>query len=148
MEQDWGRNRWDAYEVESAPNRTLDCPGESEYVVVQDTSSYAKRFDMIARCTATEVLPPIIYTPDERKQLNVKGINTKMLVTYVQQILAQACGELDRYPLYLILDNATCHSKPQLLEAFHDNGCQSLVDICHSKSTWQLIISRMEGESS
>jgi hypothetical protein len=115
--------------LNQAPNRTLVCPGESEYVVVQDTSSYAKRFDMIACCTAKEVLPPIIYTPDERKQLNVKGINTKMLVTYVQQILAQACGALDRYPLYLILDNATCHSKPQLLEAFHDNGCQSLVDI-------------------
>jgi hypothetical protein len=115
--------------LNEAPARTLACPGEKEYVVVEDTSAYAKRFDMIACCTGKEVLPPIIYTPDERKELNVKGINTKMLVKYIQDILAQACGALDRYPLYLILDKATCHSKPKLLEAFHDNGCQSLVDI-------------------
>jgi DDE superfamily endonuclease len=98
-------------------------------VVVEDTTAYAKRFDMIACCSGKEVLPLIIYTPDERKELKVKGINTKMLVTYVQQILAQAAGALDRYPLYLILDKATCHSKVKLMEAFHDNGCQSLVDI-------------------
>jgi hypothetical protein len=82
---------------------------------------------MIACCTGKEILPPIIYTPDERKELNVKGI--KMLIKYVQDILAQACGALDRYPLYLVLDKATCHSKAKLLEAFHDNGCQSLIDI-------------------
>jgi hypothetical protein len=50
--------------LNEAPNRTLVCPGESEYVVVEDTGSYAKRFDMIACCTGKEVLPPIIYTPD------------------------------------------------------------------------------------
>jgi hypothetical protein len=115
--------------LSEAPTRTLVYPAETEYVVVEDTTTYAKRFDMIACCTGKEVLPPIIYTPDERKEINVKGINTKMLIKYVQDILAQACGALDRYPLYLILDKATCHSKAQLLEAFHDNGCQSLVDI-------------------
>jgi hypothetical protein len=104
--------------LNEAPRTTLVYPGEKEYVVVDDTTSYAKRFDMIACCSGKKVLPPIIYTPEERKTLNVKGINTKMLITYVQQILAQACGALDRYPLYLILilDNATCHSKPQLVE--------------------------------
>jgi hypothetical protein len=115
--------------LNAAPTHTLVALGEKEYVVVEDTSAYAKRYDMIACITSKEVLPPIIYTPDERKTLSVRGINTKMLVTYIQQILAQACGALDRYPLYLILDKATCHSKSQLLEAFHDNGCQSLVDI-------------------
>jgi len=115
--------------LNEAPTHTLVAPSEKEYIVVEDTSSYAKRYDMIACITNKEVLPPIIYTPGERKTINVKGINTKMLVTYIQHILAQACGVLDRYPLYLILDKATCHSKPQILEAFHDNGCQSLVEI-------------------
>lgn len=115
--------------LNTAPTHTLVAPGEKEYVVVEDTSSYAKRYDMIACITSKEVLPPIIYTPDERKAMNVKGINTKMLVTYIQQILAQAVGALDRYPLYLVLDNATCHNKSQILEAFHDNGCQDLVDV-------------------
>jgi hypothetical protein len=115
--------------VNEAPTHTLVAPGESAYVVVEDTTAYAKRYDMIACCTGKEVLPPIIYTPDERKELSVKGINTKMLVTYIQQILAQAAGALDRYPLYLVIDKATCHNKSQILEAFHDNGCQELVDI-------------------
>ena len=118
-----------AMRLNEAPTRTLVYPGESEYVVVEDTTVYAKRYDMIACCTGNEVLPPIIFSPDERKQINVKGINTKMLVKYIQDILAQACGALDRYPLYLVLDKATCHSKDKILEVFHDNGCQSLVDI-------------------
>jgi hypothetical protein len=115
--------------LSAAPARTLVAPGEKEYVVVEDTSTYARRFDMIACVSGKEVLPPIIYTPDDRKAHNAKGINTDMLITYVQQILAQACGALDRYPLYLMLDKATCHSKAKLLEAFHDHGCQELVDI-------------------
>jgi hypothetical protein len=48
---------------------------------------------------------------------------------YIQDILAQACGALDRYPLYLVLDKSTIHNKEEMLEAFHDNGCQELVDI-------------------
>jgi DDE superfamily endonuclease len=115
--------------LNAAPTQTLVASGEKEYVVVEDTSSYAKRYDMIACITSKEVLPPIIYTPDDRKAHNAKGINTDMLIIYIQQILAQAAGALDRYPLYLIIDNATCHSKAKLLEAFHDNGCQELVDI-------------------
>jgi hypothetical protein len=115
--------------LNTAPTYTLGAPGEKEYVVVEDTSSYAKRYDMIACITSKEVLPPIIYTPDERKAMSVKGINTKMLITYIQHTLAQAAGALDRYPLYLVLDNASCHNKAQILEAFHDNGCQDLVDV-------------------
>jgi hypothetical protein len=53
--------------LNEAPAHTLVAPGESAYVVVEDTTAYAKRYDMIACCTGKEVLPPIIYTPDERK---------------------------------------------------------------------------------
>ena len=115
--------------LNGAPTQTLVAPGETEYVVVEDTSLYAKRYDMIACITSKEVLPPIIYTPNERKELKVKGIRTKLLITYIQHTLAPAAGALDRYPLYLVIDNATCHNRSQILEAFHDNGCQSLVDI-------------------
>jgi hypothetical protein len=115
--------------LNAAPTHTLVAPGEKEYVVVEDTSTYAKRFDMIACISSKEVLPPIIYTPKERKTLDVKGINTEMLINFIHNTLAQAAGALDRYPLYLIMDKSTCHNKSQILEAFHDNGCQDLVDV-------------------
>jgi hypothetical protein len=40
-----------------------------------------------------------LFPNRERGDINVKGINTKMLIKYIQDILAQACGALDRYPL-------------------------------------------------
>ena len=78
------------------------------------------------------VFPPIIYTPDERKQEGVKGINTRILHQYVQNLLAQACGALDRYPLYLVLDRARIHNEGQLLQEFHDWGCQEM------KTIWKM----------
>ncbi len=53
--------------LEQAPfKRTLVLPGESAYVEVDDTSSYAPRYDMIAAYSEMEVLPPLIFTPSER----------------------------------------------------------------------------------
>jgi len=49
-------------------------------VIVEDTTQYAKRFNMIACCTSEEVLPPIIFSPSERQQMGVKGINKQMLL--------------------------------------------------------------------
>jgi hypothetical protein len=42
-------------------------PGEKEYVEVTDNSSYARRYDMIACCNGDQVLPPIIFTPEDRQ---------------------------------------------------------------------------------
>jgi hypothetical protein len=115
--------------VSACPNYTLVAPGDDPYIIVEDNTQYAKRYDMIACCTSKEVFPPIVYTPKERKESGVKGINTKMLITYIQNTLAQAAGALDRYPLYLVLDKGTCHNIDQIVEAFHDNGCQELVEV-------------------
>jgi hypothetical protein len=98
-------------------------------VVAEETTTYALRYDMIACCSGKEVLPPMIFTPTEREQIRTRGINTKMLIKYIQDLLAQACGALDRYPLYLVLDRATIHNKKEILQAFHDWGCQDVVDI-------------------
>jgi len=46
--------------------RTLVCPGETECVVVDDMTTPGKCFDTIFWCTGKEVMPPIIYIPDER----------------------------------------------------------------------------------
>lgn len=114
-----------ALRVSEAPTHTITLPGEQPFVLAEDTTSYAKRFDMIACCTSRETLPPIIYAPNERR----KGIDAEMLLAYVRDFLAQSVGALDRYPLTLVLDRATIHQPERLLREFHDWGCQELTEI-------------------
>ena len=64
-----------------------------------------------------------------------------MFIKYIQDILAQACGALDRYPLYLVLDKASIHNEEKILEAFHDNGCQELVEV------WKMPAKAAKGSS-
>lgn len=52
--------------ISEAPNRTLVLPGQDSYVVVDDTSAYAARYDMIACCNSESVFPPMIFTPNDR----------------------------------------------------------------------------------
>lgn len=104
---------------------TIVLPGEPVYIEVADTSSYASRYDMIACCSGKEVLPPIIYAPDDR----AKGINKRMLHQYIQDLLAQSAGALDRYPLCLIIDRASIHTEAEMLQEFHDWGCQELTEV-------------------
>jgi len=111
--------------VGDAATNTIVLPGESSFIQSNETSKYAPRYDMIACCSGKEVLPPIIYAPKERG----KGINDAMLHEYIRQLLAQSAGALDRYPLILVLDRASIHSEEQMLEEFHDWGCQELQEI-------------------
>lgn len=115
--------------VNEAPRTTLVAEGETPYVIVDDTTQYAKRFDMIACCTSEGVLPPIIYSPSERNLIGSKGINKRMLLDYIDDILARACSGLDCYPLYLVLDRARIHNTAHILEAFHEAGCQEMREI-------------------
>jgi len=111
--------------VGDASTATIVLPGEPAFIRADQTSKYAERWDMIACCTSKEVLPPIIYAPKERG----KGINAAMLHEYIRQLLGQAAGALDRYPLILVLDRATIHSEEKMLQEFHDWGCQELTEI-------------------
>lgn len=52
-----------------------------------------------------------------------------MLVEYIRNILAQAAGALDTYPLILVVDRATIHNEQKMIEEFHDWGCQELVEV-------------------
>lgn len=81
--------------------------------------------DMIVVVCGDQVSPPIIYSPDERR----KGITADMLYKAIQDVLAQAAGALDRYPLYLVYDRATIHNDAKVLEAFNDWGCQELKEV-------------------
>ena len=114
-----------AVRISEAPTRTLVLPGETAYVLADDTSRYAPRFDMIACCCGDRVFPPIIYAPNERQ----RGINQHMLLKYIRNILAQAAGALDRYPLTLVLDRATIHDVDKIKQEFNDWGCQELAQV-------------------
>ncbi|MDR3549225.1 MAG: hypothetical protein P4M11_13350 [Candidatus Pacebacteria bacterium] len=114
-----------AMRVNEAPTSTIVLPGEQQFVLAENTTSYATRYDMIACCTSKETLPPIIYAPNERR----KGIDTEMLLAYIRDFLAQSAGALDRYPLTLVVDQSPIHNTERMLEAFHDWGCQELTEI-------------------
>lgn len=117
-----------ALRVSEAATSTLTLPGDDGFVVVEDNSSYAARYDMIACCNGEQVLPPMVFTPQDRARRGVQGITKAMLVEYIQQILAQAIGALDAYPLVLVMDKAAIH-KTDLLQEFHDMGCQDLKEV-------------------
>lgn len=114
-----------AARISEAPTSTLVLPGQQPYVVVDDTSSYAARFDMIACCSGDRVFPPKIFAPQERGA----GINAAMLLAYIRDLLAQAVGALDCYPLYLVVDRSAIHQPEQMLQEFHDWGCQELKEV-------------------
>jgi hypothetical protein len=104
---------------------TIVLPGESPNIATPSTSSYARRFDMIACISGHTTLPPVIYSPNERG----KGVTGAMLLEYIRNLLAQAAGALDVYPLYLYLDKSGIHSEQKMMEEFHDWGCQELTQV-------------------
>jgi hypothetical protein len=80
---------------------------------------------MIACCSGERVFPAIIYTPAERGA----GISQDMLLDYIRNLLAQAVGALDIYPLILVVDSASIHNEEKIMETFHDWGCQEIIKV-------------------
>jgi hypothetical protein len=115
--------------LNAAPRHTLVAPGEQAFVVADDTSTYAARYDMIACCSGNRVFPPKIFSPEDREALGVSGIRKHMVLKYIEDILAQAAGALDLYPLVLVMDKSTVHNAVEMLQEFHDNGCQDMQTI-------------------
>lgn len=111
--------------LSEAPLHTLVLPGEQPYVTAAATASYAPRYDMIASCTASEQLLPIIYAPKERGA----GITLSMLVHFIDDLFAQAVRALDRYPLTLVVDAASIHNTEKIMEALKDRGCGDIVEV-------------------
>jgi hypothetical protein len=111
-----------AVRLSEAPTGTIVLPGEQQYVLATDTTSYAKRFDMIACINGSRVFAPVIYTPKERADAGVKGINTEMLVDYILSTLGQETAALDNPPLTLVLDRARIHNIERVREAFSERG--------------------------
>lgn len=119
-----------ALRLSEAATHTLVLPGETPLVLATETSSYSKRYDMIAVTVGDRVLPPMIYSPAERSDAGVRGINGEMLLEYIDNFLAQAVEGLDRYPLTLVLDRAPIHiNTDRIKQAFHDRGSQSVTEI-------------------
>jgi hypothetical protein len=106
-------------------NYTIVLPNEPSYIETSSTSRYARRYDMIAAISGTTTLPEIIYEPKERQD----GISKEMLLDYIRNLLAQAAGALDVYPLILVVDRATIHVADEILQTFNDWGCQDLVQV-------------------
>jgi hypothetical protein len=111
--------------LSDAATNTIALPGEQAFIRVTQATKYAARYDMIACCSGKELLPPKIFAPDERG----RGITSELLQEYIRDLLAQAAGALDRYPLWLVVDRASIHTEEEMRQEFHDWGCQSLTKI-------------------
>ena len=119
-----------AIRLSEAPSHTIVLPGEQSYVLATETSAYSSRYDMIACCVGDRVLIPKIFSPNERRGADVKGINGAMLRQFIDDVLAQAVEGLDRYPIPLVLDRAPIHMNlDSIRQAFHDRGSESIKDI-------------------
>lgn len=115
--------------INEVPRTTLVAPGEKPYVVVTDSSSYAARYDMIAAVVGNQTLPPIIFTPQDRRTRNVKGINSDMLADFIENVLCPSTNELDNCPIYLVLDRSTIHNTSKIEQALCDGGYAGLREV-------------------
>jgi hypothetical protein len=104
-----------ALRLNAVRHRTLVAPGEQKFVVVEQTDTYAERYDMIACISGDRVFPPMIFSPSDRTRLGVKGITKAMVNTYIDNLLAQAVGALDLFPLTLVVDGSTAHNTGEML---------------------------------
>jgi hypothetical protein len=115
--------------IEEGPKRTLVAEGETQFVVVPEETNKCERYDIIIVITADRVLPPIIYSPEDRREWGVSGIRIGMIEDYIQDILAQAVNALDRYPLYLLMDRAPCHVEDKIKAAFQSFGLNDITEL-------------------
>ncbi|CAF1027512.1 unnamed protein product [Rotaria sp. Silwood1] len=115
--------------INEAPRTTLVAPGENPYVIVTDSSSYAARYDMIAAVVGDQILPSIIYSPADRKTKNVKGINSNMLIDFIENILCPSISTLDYCPIYSVLDKSHIHNISKIKEALGNFECMKSVEI-------------------
>lgn len=111
-----------AVKVNEAPTHTLTAEGEEPIVVVVDTSSYAARYDFIGVVSKNKAFIPVIYSPQDRKRVGVKGVTTEMLVDYILSTLGQETAAMDIPPLTLVLDNAPIHIRDRIAAAFNERG--------------------------
>lgn len=109
---------------------TIVLPGYHPFVTSTNVTSYAPRYDMIAVTANDRVLLPTVFSPSDRAHEAAKGINGKMLLKFIDDVLAQAVEGLDRYPLTLVLDRAPIHRNTEnILQAFRDRSCYAIKDI-------------------
>jgi hypothetical protein len=119
-----------ALRLSEASNHTLVLPGEQSFVLATETSSYSKRYDMIACTVGDRVLLPKIYSPQDRSDAGTKGINGPMLLQFIDDTLAQAVEGVGKYPLTLVLDRAPIHTNIDAIrQAFWDRGSQAVSKI-------------------
>jgi hypothetical protein len=111
-----------AVRLSEAPTSTVVLPDQQPYVIVEETAAYSKRFDMIACINIDKTFAPTIYSPKERSNAGVKGINTEMFLDFIYSTLGQETAALDDPPLSLVVDRARIHSEERILEAFRERG--------------------------
>ncbi|CAF3491093.1 unnamed protein product [Rotaria sp. Silwood2] len=75
------------------------------------------------------VLPPIIFTPEDRRTRNVKGINSDLFIEFIENVLCPSITELDPCPMYLVSDKSNIHNASKIEQAFRNVGYTGLTEV-------------------
>jgi hypothetical protein len=84
---------------------------------------------MIAAIVGNQVLPPITFTPQDRRTRKIKGINSEMFIDFIENVLYPSISELDHCPIYLVLDKSNIHNVSKIEQAFRNVGCTEVAEI-------------------
>lgn len=114
--------------VNEAPRRTLVASGEQPLVLVDENTQYAARFDMIAGVIGDRALMPIIFSPADREELGVDGINGEIFNDSIINHIAPEISALDRYGIRVVVDRASCHNLERMRESFIEGHCHEVIE--------------------
>lgn len=103
---------------------TLTLPGNKPYLLVTESEKFALRYDMIACINYDRLFKPAIFSPEKRKELGSKGINTDMLIDYISLSLGPDIHSYTQRPITLLCDKSSIHSRKRMIEAFQSCNVQ------------------------
>ncbi|CAF1481406.1 unnamed protein product, partial [Didymodactylos carnosus] len=111
------------------PRRTLVTPGQQALIIVDKPSAYASRYDLIGAIIGSQPITCMVLTPDDRKEKDIKGVRKHIVNDWILKKLAPAINRLAIDNVYLICDKSRAHNKLDMMQAFKDANCPSVIGI-------------------
>jgi hypothetical protein len=108
------------------PSQTLVLKGDQGDIKVDKPGSYSDRVDFIGAITATELFPPLVLTPKDRKAHGSKGVTQAIFGDFVAHELAPALNASDEQSFTLVLDASRAHNVAGIEQALDNAGCDKV----------------------
>ncbi|CAF1430115.1 unnamed protein product [Didymodactylos carnosus] len=110
------------------PRRTLVTPGQQALIIVDKPSAYASCYDLIGAINGSQPVACMVLTPDDRKEKDIKGVRKYIVNEWILKKLAPAINRLIDN-VHLICDKSRVHNELDMMQAFKDANCPSVIGI-------------------